>query len=339
MNDGGGPRWAHIFVSACGRGVRDELQTLALSLYNHTTPHHPVHLHVMHSADNGAAVNTSFMMKLRRHLLRGMLNRQRFWVESEVLPVIKDAEWTGHCASLRLAIASAHPELDAALYLDIDTLVLADIHRLYEHLERFSPPQCMGMVQEHESRGRWHQMAHRPFGSMDTGTVDLSNHDVDLVALQSGVLLMDLSCVRRSGFVEWAFNSTLQRAIHEGHVASRIEGIYGHLGDQDMLNFWVGTHRAQLYILPCEWNFYIWDDCIDESINVRTASLLHGSGGLFKSNRNRWDQAPWASRAFIDKYSAFYERYIDERRRLYLAFDAILDTGAAGQRSGDDHEV
>lgn len=329
---------AHVFTAACGEGLVDQLHTFIISLYDHLTTTDKVHLHLLYSKnedDEHLAVDARKAVSMA--FKQGLLDRRRLHITAEqVVPLpwlVQRQEWR-ICAGLRFNIFERHPNMDAALYLDADVLVQASVHQLWDHLRSFNPDQSIGMAQEHERLGRWHKAAGRVFGSEDTGDASLGNINLDLVSLNSGVVLMNLTRARRSGLVEFVSNATLQDQIHDRNLASSIKGIYGHFADQDLLNFWLGTHRRQLYLLPCSWNVYVWDSCVDKSVNPSTAALLHGAGGIFSKTMPRYDLEPWAASDFSGWLRAIRMRYVSERSRLAVKYSGIFDMAHLAGRAG-----
>lgn len=298
-------------------------------MYDHLSTSDRVHLHLLYSKDQEdehLAVDTQTALSMA--FKQDLLDRRRLRVTAEQvasLPWLAQRQEWRICAGLRFSIFERHPKLEAALYLDADVLLQASVHQLWAHLRMFNPDQSVGLAQEHERLGRWHKAASRVFGSEDTGDASIGNINVDLVSLNSGVVLMNLTRVRHSGLVAFVSNATLQDEIHNRNLASRIEGIYGHFADQDLLNYWLGTHRRQLYVLPCSWNVYVWDSCVNKSVNPSTAALLHGAGGIFGKTVPRYDLAPWSTSGFVVWLQAFRMRYVSERSRLAVKYSGVFD--------------
>ena len=82
--------------------------------------------------------------------------------------------------------------------------------------------------------------------------------------VNAGVLLLNLTRMRSSGFVAFALNYTK----------------YSRLGDQDILNEWLESRREQAYILPCELNRRTDSRC-DAPMHAEPA-VLHGNRAAFE---------------------------------------------------------
>ncbi|CAG2256819.1 GXYLT [Mytilus edulis] len=131
------------------------------------------------------------------------------------------------CATQRLFIPSLLQDVDSLLYVDTDTLFLRPVDAIWRFLDKFSSAQLAALVPEHEGAGNYRFARHPYYGES---------------GLNSGVLLMNLTRIRRSTWLD----SMVRRGI----------------------------------CFPCDWN-YRTDHCEDKSIckgvEKNGVSVLHGS--------------------------------------------------------------
>jgi Glycosyl transferase family 8 len=199
------------------------------------------------------------------------------------------------CACQRLFLADLLPQdVHQVLYLDSDTLALADIadmwdfvagpsngHRLWK-----SQDWLAAMVAEHTDL---HPIAYyevqqqHPYYARNGA-----------VGLNSGVIFLNLNFLRRlSREAPKSWNERLDEYHSRYHLQ---------FFDQDLLNIYFYAFPSQLRILPCAWN-YRSDMCYNEIYYRDHPLILHGSRGVF--HRKLSESGKTAVTSFRLLYEAF----------------------------------
>eukprot|EP00051_Salpingoeca_urceolata_P005961 m.79286 g.79286 ORF g.79286 m.79286 type:complete len:387 (-) comp14620_c0_seq2:2081-3241(-) len=169
------------------------------------------------------------------------------------------------CASQRLFFPELFPGLARVLYLDTDTLVLADLSELWLHFRSFNNTHSAAMVAEGtRASSSWYpRFARHPFYRP--------------LGLNSGVMLMDLQRMRASDFV-----SNVVTIYQEYSTAIPF-------GDQDILNIYYADRREQVFELSCAWNFRP-DHCMYglacNDVQTMGVKVMHGNRGVFHNTQN-----------------------------------------------------
>ncbi|XP_076113671.1 glucoside xylosyltransferase 2-like [Mytilus galloprovincialis] len=142
------------------------------------------------------------------------------------------------CATQRLLIPTLLQDVDSLLYVDTDTLFLRPVDAIWRFLDKFSSAQLAALVLEHEGAGNYRFARHPYYGES---------------GLNSGVLLMNLTRIRRSTWLDSMVRYYVQYKPHIRY------------GDQDLINIYFYYYTDEVYVYPCEWN-YRTDHCEDKSI-------------------------------------------------------------------------
>ncbi|KAL8600334.1 hypothetical protein ACOMHN_060952 [Nucella lapillus] len=209
--------------------------------------------------------------------------RMAFRVYDVTIPPAQNATWWTTifwrpCAYQRLFLHSLLTDVDAALYVDTDTLFLGSPLPVWLTLTLFSPSQLVGMAANHEdpAGGGWYRTdARTPYVS-PSGEWQGSPSGVN-----SGVILMNLTRLRASNWSE-----CIERYSHV--YRSELK-----LVDQDIINIYLHHHPDQLFRLDCALN-YRTDHCTLRyrdpnsacpSAETQGIHILHGNRRAFNDYR------------------------------------------------------
>jgi len=181
------------------------------------------------------------------------------------------------CSPARLFIHEMLPDVDAAIFLDSDVILMDNIQNLWNYFRHFSSAQLVGMA---ATENIYNEVKNLPY------------YGPPGVGLNGGVMLLNLTRMRAmsgagfTGSVRWVYSkyqSLLWRA------------------DQDILNIIFGTSPWYMYELPCTWNYVMWQCRVDawaKENNPRTwdgknqckgaekrgVSIMHGDPAKFGNN-------------------------------------------------------
>lgn len=175
------------------------------------------------------------------------------------------------CATERLRLPLALPDLDAIIYADVDTLWRMDPAELWQWFGRFTEEQSMGMsvaMERNQSTPRTQQ----PW------VVEAFNRQLPwrVNGLNTGVLLWNLTRARRDGDRD-SLLATLRLLRHNYSK-------FFLFGDQDALNYLANRNPQRFFVLPCKYNLRMVSMCEHEP-RVSDALILHGNMGLFHQGR------------------------------------------------------
>ncbi|RWS11456.1 Glucoside xylosyltransferase 1-like protein [Dinothrombium tinctorium] len=168
------------------------------------------------------------------------------------------------CASQRLFLPTLLNQTDSVIYVDNDVLFLTSVEKLWNFFTEMSESQIAAMTPEQEdySIGWYNRFAKHPY--------------VEPLGVNSGVMLMNLTRMRN---IEWA-----------SYLPSILDKYDSEIvwGDQDIINIYFHSHKDQLLVIPCEWNFRP-DHCIYSEVcktaKVGGAQLLHGNRDSFINDK------------------------------------------------------
>lgn len=201
------------------------------------------------------------------------------------------------CACQRLFIPDILQDVDAILYVDVDTLFLGPVYDVWKHFDLMNSTQMVALVNEtDELRTGWYsRFARHPF--------------YGATGLNSGVMLMNLTRMRQFGWGSYL------SPIYKEYKTKIV------FGDQDIINIIFYYHPENLYVLPCRCNFRT-DHCrympACRSANEQGVVVLHGSRFSFRST-----QVPTFSAIFqaFQEYQLgedVYERILLTLEKSYL---------------------
>jgi hypothetical protein len=134
-------------------------------------------------------------------------------------------------------------------YLDSDVFVNGDLSMLVSMALRFKKLQWAGFASEdgtHYTKGG----THGPYFGAS--------------GLNSGIFLFNATRWRRTGFDEFVRN-------YKGHMP---------LGDQDIINAYFRFHTAEVFVLPCVWNYRTDSQCYPNTPH-ELVGVYHGNRGAF----------------------------------------------------------
>jgi lipopolysaccharide biosynthesis glycosyltransferase len=165
-------------------------------------------------------------------------------------------------------------EVDCAIYLDRDAIVLGSLWDFYS-LACNLDTKLLGMSPE---GGNWYTSNH---GTNRSGLSYVPNTGVN-----GGILAMNLKSMRQTGF------------------ASTMMGVYEHykplkydlrLGDQDLLNIYFAEHPELLEIMECKYNQRIHNSICEccQARMMEDSVVLHGNRAAFHHEplfKTIWDQ-------------------------------------------------
>jgi hypothetical protein len=157
------------------------------------------------------------------------------------------------CAASRLKLPFAlGRDVGRLIYLDWDTLLTCDLHRLWRELAGFAPSELIGFALN-DPTGLSTKDSYRQPGN------HIATHPRG--SISSGVMLLNLEALRARGGRELRdYHDRIMAIISEGvpNVTMRrdfwaLERAFP-LGDQDILNAYVAQRPEALRILAPEWN-------------------------------------------------------------------------------------
>ncbi|MGH8836359.1 MAG: glycosyltransferase [Actinomycetes bacterium] len=141
----------------------------------------------------------------------------------------------------RLLLPDLLPDLDRIVYLDIDTLPLADVAELYDWELDGDPLAARSAVARHVVSGfaeiyrSARALSDRPDDAHELVRRSHTRHRYDFTHFNAGVLVLDLARMRKDGFCAQVIGGVERYALN----------------DQQALNWYAGPHRA---VLPPAWN-------------------------------------------------------------------------------------
>ena len=259
-------------LTACGKRAYAEQTFIGIkALYLHS-PDTLVHLHITH--DNSAVIKEHLLCRLASLVGQQVINSARFKITASVTTNPKDLnELFGQCATARFTLPDEHPDWDAIIYMDVDTLVLEDIGQLWREFAKFNDTQWCGLAEEQEhnhdwrsGHDNWYEQKRRHYER--AGLLPFKN------GMNSGVLLWNLTRFRqgktRPNFVNYSTKM----------LRTRTKDFW--MPDQDALNTYFRMHPEQLYTIPCRWNYRLDSFCWPRNDQFRAGmGLLHGNRKAF----------------------------------------------------------
>jgi UDP-xylose:glucoside alpha-1,3-xylosyltransferase len=162
------------------------------------------------------------------------------------------------CSTQKLFVANILKDIDAAVYVDADTLFLSPPSDIFRQLEKFSEKQIMGMVYNSFKKDSFYpKSAKTPFYGE--------------FGLNAGVVLMNLTRMRQ-----------LEVETKILDIVKQDNSTFTY-ADQCILNAYFKFHPSELYELPCEYNFRT-DFCFElKCLLPEGIKILHGTSGIFKN--------------------------------------------------------
>jgi len=171
--------------------------------------------------------------------------------------------WNGEykCAANKLNMINLLPSIDRVLFLDIDVLVMEDLHNIWKQWSEI-PSKVFHLAPEVQPplKWGWYARNHRYKGMYYPPN-----------GLNSGVILMDLKEMRRLG-------------LNGSHLLNSCDGPVL-MGDQDIFNNWAFHNQGLVGILDCRWNRR-WDSFCrganqDDFGDLKPRGIIHGSRQMF----------------------------------------------------------
>lgn len=186
------------------------------------------------------------------------------------------------CANFKLDAPSFLSD-ELALYLDIDVLVMEDLHNLWKVWDKV-PGKVWHLALEIQSNNSgWYY--DRRF---------TKKHFMPPSGVNSGVILMNLTAMRE---LEMTGYSLIQ-ADKEPNS----------LGDQDTVNTWCYFHQSMCGILDCPWNRRDDDLCYVDFVDLVYVGIIHGNGRRFIRNTYMSDEN---QRRIVNYFYNASERFFD----------------------------
>jgi UDP-xylose:glucoside alpha-1,3-xylosyltransferase len=272
----------HIAIVSCGASRAPEALASMRSALLMTQ--HPLSFHIFHNADDGNEIFFTKALSSWQH----QQQKQQQVVPQETAESAFDfflytsnlhddyATLFAPCACQRLFLHESLPEsVERVLYVDSDTLFLADVGIMWKEFET--------ALQTHITDSTNHD---KPMSNILAALVpehqatstaayylDQTNHpyyhDNQSIGLNSGVLLLNLRYLRAH-----PWNQELT-----DHLQKYTLQYY----DQDLMNIYFHHHPDELLVLSCDWNFRT-DHCFFVKQHCSTDAgirILHGSRGTF----------------------------------------------------------
>ena len=216
------------------------------------------------------------------------------------------------CSLVRMWTADIFPDLDAAIVLDTnDVVVLADIGELWSMFSEFEKDELIGASLEQTPHyNKFLQPTHPAYDARWKGVVD--DH-----GFNCGVLLMNLTKLRAWN---WAGKTGIVA------VEAKVKGLktFGSLAENDMWNYQAMKTPEILHKLPCNFNV-----------------ILYGGGwGLWSQQTNRLNENGCAAtpikimqgtgRSFKHHELGLFESFFkDHREAVFSAGDGFLSRSLA----------
>ena len=137
------------------------------------------------------------------------------------------------------------PNLHKVIMLDADLKFNADIKELYDHFERFTTENIIGIGRDMQPvyRHNFHMYRNQHKGTRIGGPPPDG-----LTGFNSGVLLLDLDRMRASETYNSLISADKIKELTEKY------SFKGHLGDQDFFSLISLDHEEFFHVLPCSWN-------------------------------------------------------------------------------------
>jgi UDP-xylose:glucoside alpha-1,3-xylosyltransferase len=256
----------HIAIVSCGASRAPEALASMRSALLMTQ--HPLSFHIFHNADDGNDVYfTKALSRWQQQQQQQKPAQSAFDFFLYKSNLSDDyATLFAPCACQRLFLHESLPEsVERVLYVDSDTLFLADVGILWKKFEKaLQRPMSnilAALVSEHQATSKsayYRDQTNHPY-----------YHDENSVGLNSGVLLLNLKRLRAH-----PWNQALTNYLHHENYTLQYY-------DQDLLNIYFHFHPDELLVLSCDWNFRT-DHCFFANQHCSTTiSILHGSRGTF----------------------------------------------------------
>ena len=306
------PKTIHLTLIVCG-DRSNEMLTMTKSVIITTKTH--LHFHIFTEDD----------------LRKGLSDSISLWpdtksgrVQFDFYPIMYPSwvdgdEWKRlyrRCTTIRLFIPNLLPKIDAAIYVDTDTIFLHDVEELWRYFSMFNSTQLAAHVYEHfDTKKSWYSKSARfkfvePYG------------------INAGVMLMNMTRIRNVN--DWDKKLVDVRTQNRNNIK---------WADQDILNIFFAHHPELLFILPCRWNYrtefcrYGEDWCPDTA--KHGVFLLHGSRGVFHMP----DFKKWSLPEFKTIYHSFESYNMTNRGALNSIVQSIRSKWKSGKTSGCQKEL
>jgi UDP-xylose:glucoside alpha-1,3-xylosyltransferase len=304
----------HIAIVSCGANRATEALASMRSALLMTQ--HPLSFHIFHNADDG---NDVFFTKALSSWQQQQQQEQQqetaestldFFLYTSNLPD-EYATLFAPCACQRLFLHESLPEsVERVLYVDSDTLFLADVGIMWKEFEtalqahtdtdttnddidnvndiNSDKPMSnilAALVPEHQATSKsayYRDQTNHPY-----------YHDDQTVGLNSGVLLLNLRKMRAH-----PWNAELTSYLHNYTLQYY---------DQDLMNIYFHHHPDELLVLSCDWN-YRTDHCFWVNQHCTTAAgirILHGSRGTFHA-----PVSPIAEQYSVRTWQTLYRAFV-----------------------------
>eukprot|EP00045_Choanoeca_perplexa_P009618 m.93026 g.93026 ORF g.93026 m.93026 type:complete len:292 (-) comp14971_c2_seq6:988-1863(-) len=205
--------YIHIAIVACGLDRVLQARVLARSIDYFLRPSWHLTMHIVTNLQQRPKLSLSPQIAVRWYNLSYPSQNAELW-HTLFKP----------CAAQRLFLPGLLSAVTQVIYLDIDTILVTDIARLWQHFKLFSPTQTAAMAPEGQvlNRNWYHRFARHPYPKP--------------MGLNSGVMLMHLARLRGVRFeqrmqsllklyqsnITWGGVYYLSTALEQGYVMPRM---------------------------------------------------------------------------------------------------------------------
>lgn len=246
----------HLVTVCCGAQRREEtLASIRSALFASSSSSTAITFHIVHKRDDENDRN------LTDTLIEWQSHRDFEFVLYETNLKEPFLHLFAPCASQRLFLHSLLPtNIDRVIYVDSDTIFLADPYKLWNEFEKFNSNTVAALVAEDEGtvpRPYYRKELQHPYYQAEGA-----------VGLNSGIMLLDLGRLRRD---PW-----------DDEMLAHLKRYKLEFFDQDLLNIYFSMHPDKVRVLSCEWNFRT-EHCYTQQY-CTSILLLHGNRGVFHEN-------------------------------------------------------
>lgn len=256
-----------VAMTACGEHLREDAILNVKSWMLHRVPGLTLHFYLLldHTpplAEQKAAFQAVFALWPAED--RGEGFTVTYLDATELPPQLQaHINMFKHCSAVRLFIAHLLPAgMDRVVYVDVDTLAVGDVRRLWAEFETHAPETVFGAAWEANGvSGRsWYQETDRGFPHPAPWGVN------------AGVLLIHLGRMRALGRGPPIWDKRVVSAIAQ-------YGPHLQLGDQDVLNALFAADPSLWRAMPCGFNWR--PGCFADPLGApRGMTIVHGSNNF-----------------------------------------------------------
>ncbi len=172
------------------------------------------------------------------------------------------------------------PEEDAVIHIDGDVVFLSPPEDLWSMFREWNPSQISGYA----------------VGNSDPNTAHYTRNRVKFpfitkFGINSGIAPMNLTRMRQINYFK-QIQTTFKTWQHK----------LGYF-DQDLINIYFHDHPDRLFLLPCRFNYHLYDcrsKSFCEGAEKEGIAILHGTFDKFKENDNKMPPSKLVYQAFRD---------------------------------------